>query len=174
MSDQFLAEIRIFGFNFPPSGWATCDGQLMPLSQSTALFALLGTTFGGNGKSNFALPDLQNSVPVQAGQSSTGTYFDLGQQAGSQTETLLQSEMPVHTHTVNALIEEANERQPPNQAPAIGNSIGFYDEAAAQPGVSTAPQATGGTGGSLPHNNMMPYMTMLYCIALQGIFPSRP
>src|SRR3712207_8768631 len=98
MADPFVAEIRIFPFNFPPTGWAFCAGQIMPISQNTALFALLGTTYGGDGKSTFALPNLQGNVPVHPGQARSGTIYDLGQEAGSQTVTLLNSEMPVHTH----------------------------------------------------------------------------
>ena len=174
MADPFLAEIRIFGFNYPPTGWAFCDGQIMPISQNTALFSLLGTQFGGDGKSTFALPDLQGRVPVHQGQGQGLDEYFIGQEGGEQTVTLQQSEMPAHTHSMNALVEEANERQPPNQLIAIGSSIGMYDEAGNNPGVTIAPQSLAVAGSGLPHNNLMPYLTANFCIALQGIFPQRP
>ena len=172
MSDQFLAEIRIFPFNFPPTGWAFCNGQLMPLSQNTALFALLGTFYGGDGKSTFALPNLLNSAPMQTGQGSGLSQRFLGEQSGVESVTLLVSEIPFHTHTVNVSQAEALERIPGGQMPAAGVGIGMY----AAPGALTqmAPQATAPAGGSLPHNNMQPYLTLNFCIALQGIFPQRP
>src|SRR5215208_4798320 len=114
MSDPFVAEIRIFPFNFPPKGWAFCDGQLMPISQNTALFSLLGTTYGGDGKSTFALPDLQGSAPLQPGQGQGLSLYDLGQQGGTESVTLLESEIPVHTHTVNASAEPAVVKLPGN------------------------------------------------------------
>jgi microcystin-dependent protein len=173
MSDQFLAEIRIMPFNFAPTGWATCDGQLLPLSQNTALFSLLGTTYGGDGKSTFALPNMQGSAPIQPGQSQTGTIFDLGQTGGADFVTVLQSEMPAHTHAIQGNINPANlavpspvrslSRASPGQAytSTLTNLTPFSD-LAIQP-----------AGGSLPHNNRMPYLTLLFCIALQGIFPPR-
>src|SRR6266576_1156936 len=114
MADPFVAEIRIFPFNFAPKGWAWCDGQLMPLSQNTALFSLLGTTYGGDGKSTFALPDLQGSFPMQPGQALGGSLFDLGQQSGSQTVTLLVSEMPIHAHSANPKTSLGNSATPNN------------------------------------------------------------
>jgi microcystin-dependent protein len=170
MADPFVAEIRIFPFNFPPTGWAFCDGQLMPISQNTALFALLGTVYGGDGKSTFALPDLQGSAPLHPGQGQGLSLYDLGQIGGTETVTLLVSEMPVHSHQYGATEESANENNPGNHAPA--NGIGMY----AQPAnlVTMAPQMLPPAGGSLPHNNMMPYLTLNFCIALQGVFPQRP
>ena len=170
MSDQFLAEIRIFPFNFPPTGWAFCAGQLMPISQNTALFALLGTTYGGDGKSTFALPDLQGSAPMQPGQGQGLSLRDLGQIGGVETVTLLQTEMPVHAHTYGATEEAANENNPGGHAPAAG--VGMYSQPA-----NLAPmafQTLSLAGGGLPHNNMQPYLTLNFCIALQGIFPQRP
>src|SRR3954453_3525649 len=115
MADPFVAEIRIFPFSFAPKGWAFCDGQLMPLSQNTALFSLLGTTYGGDGKSTFALPDLQGSAPLQPGQGQGLSLYDLGQQGGSETVTLLQSEIPLHTHTLQASVRDATSRLPGDQ-----------------------------------------------------------
>src|SRR3712207_167529 len=170
MADPFVAEIRIFPFNFPPAGWAWCDGQLLPISQNTALFSLLGTTYGGNGKSNFALPDLQGSAPLHPGQGQGLSLYDLGQQGGSQFVTLLESEMPFHTHTYGATEEAANENNPGGHAPAAGVGMYAADSAALTP---MAFQMLSIAGGSLPHNNMMPSLTLNFCIALQGVFPPR-
>jgi len=177
MSDQFVAEIRIFPFNFPPTGWAFCDGQLMPLSQNTALFSLLGTTYGGDGKSTFALPDLQGSVPIQPGQGQGLSLYDLGQVGGTETVTLLQTEMPFHSHNVGmANASNGDSLTPVNctwaQAPSGRGSLFVY-----HPGPPTAKVLATSilpTGGSLPHTNMQPYLTLNFCIALQGIFPQRP
>jgi microcystin-dependent protein len=174
VSDQFLAEIRIFPFNFPPTGWAFCDGQIMPISQNTALFALLGTTYGGDGKSTFALPDLQGSVPMQPGQGEGLSLRDLGEVAGAETVTLLQTEMPVHNHSLQATIEQGDNRLP---APtlALAQSLGAFAYVSGSPPlVQMAPQAITPNGGSLPHNNLQPYLTLNFCIALQGVFPQRP
>jgi microcystin-dependent protein len=175
MADPFVAEIRVVGFNFAPTGWATCDGQIMPISQNTALFSLLGTTYGGDGKSTFALPDLQGSAPMHPGQGAGLSLRDLGEQAGSETVTLLQSEIPVHTHTLsaNALPASASLAAPTQ---ALGRSVGGLAYKASPPGTTAAmsAQAVGLTGGDLPHNNLMPYLTLNYIIALQGIFPQRP
>lgn len=170
MSDQFVAEIRIFPFNFPPTGWAFCNGQLLPISQNTALFSLLGTTYGGDGKSTFALPDLQGNVPMQPGQGQGLSLRDLGEMSGVESVTLLVSEIPFHTHTYSATEEAANENNPANNAPGTG--VGQF----ATPGALTqmAFQTLSLAGGGLPHNNMQPYLTLNFCIALQGIFPQRP
>lgn len=177
MSDQFVAEIRIFPFNFAPTGWTFCDGQLLPISQNTALFSLLGTTYGGDGKSTFALPDLQGSVALQQGQSNTGTLYDLGQMSGTETVTLLQTEIPVHTHQVRVSTQQGDIQQP-TPAMSLARTPGATPFAAGAPAngtaVSMAPQQLAVMGGGLPHNNMMPYLTLNYCIALQGIFPQRP
>ena len=171
MSDPFVAEIRIFGFNFPPTGWAFCNGQLMPISQNTALFALLGTFYGGDGKSTFALPNLQGSAPVHQGQGQGLSEYFLGQQGGSQFVTLLEAEMPAHTHAFTASEEQANENNPGGNVPAGG--VAIWAEATA-PLTPMAFQTLSIAGGSLPHNNMMPYLTVNFCIALQGVFPPRP
>jgi microcystin-dependent protein len=173
MSDQFVAEIRIFPFNFAPTGWAFCDGQLLPISQNTALFSLLGTVYGGDGKSTFALPDLQGSVPMQPGQGQGLSLRDLGEQSGVESITLLQSEIPVHTHAISASNSDGIDRIPSDQTgPAIGVGVSYYAPAANL--TAMALQALTPAGGGLPHNNMQPYLTLNFCIALQGIFPQRP
>jgi microcystin-dependent protein len=174
MADPFVAEIRIFPFNFAPRGWAWCDGQLLPLSQNTALFSLLGTTYGGNGKSNFALPDLQGRVPMHPGQGPGLSLHDLGETGGSETVTLLESEIPSHSHTVNASGADANVRLPAGQFPATGiGGIGLYAVAAGNPQVQLSANTIPPAGGDQPHNNMQPYLTFYFCIALQGVFPPR-
>lgn len=171
MADPFVAEIRIFPFNFAPKGWAWCDGQLLPLSQNTALFSLLGTTYGGNGKSNFALPDLQGRAPMHPGQGSGLSLYDLGESAGSETVTLLESEIPSHSHPVRASVQDATGRTVSAQMPATGIGVALFAPA---PGtVSLADSALAPAGGDQPHNNMMPYVTFYFCIALQGVFPPR-
>jgi microcystin-dependent protein len=172
MADPFVAEIRIFPFNFAPKGWAWCDGQLMPLSQNTALFSLLGTTYGGNGKSNFALPDLQGRTPMPPGQGPGLSLHDLGETGGSETVTLLESEIPVHSHSLIASRSDANSQSPVGQLSAVGvGGIAMY----ASPGsvTSLAPVALTPAGGDQPHNNLQPYITFYFCIALQGVFPPR-
>jgi len=172
MSDQFVAEIRIFGFNFPPTGWATCDGQLMPISQNTALFSLLGTVYGGDGKSTFALPNLQGSAGMQPGQGQGLSLRDLGEQGGAQFVTLLESEMPVHSHVLSGSLLPADSPNPTGAYTAAPANDNIYGAAAGlQP---MALQCLPVAGGSLPHNNMQPYLTVNFCIALQGIFPQRP
>lgn len=172
MADPFVAEIRIFPFNFAPRGWAWCDGQLMPLSQNTALFSLLGTTYGGDGKSNFALPDLQGRAPMHPGQGPGLSLHDLGESAGSETVTLTETEMPAHPHAYVARNFAANADTPGGLCvakPPAGPNI--Y----APPGqlVQMSLQALTPNGGDTPHNNMMPYLTLYFCIALQGVFPPR-
>ncbi|HEV2882780.1 MAG TPA: tail fiber protein [Pyrinomonadaceae bacterium] len=171
MADPFVAEIRILPFTFAPKGWAFCDGQLLPLSQNTALFSLLGTTYGGNGKSNFALPDLQGRAAMHPGQGPGLSLHDLGETGGSETVTLLESEIPAHTHTVLSSLSDAIERVPTGQLFATGIAIGQY----AAPGalVQLSQNAVTPAGGDQPHNNMMPYLTLNFCIALQGVFPPR-
>jgi microcystin-dependent protein len=175
MSDPFVAEIRIFGFNFAPTGWAQCNGQLLPISQNTALFSLLGTMYGGDGKSTFALPNLEGSGAVGAGQGPGLSLYDEGQSGGSEFVTLLQSEMPVHTHNVRAATVFDADQNMPGPQTTFGKSFN---------GLAYAPTGTGQTiqmnfqtcsiaGGSLPHNNMMPYLTLNFCIAMQGVFPPR-
>ena len=179
MADPFVAEIRIFPFNFPPTGWAFCDGQLLPISQNTALFALLGTYYGGDGKSTFALPNLQGQAPLQQGQSTTGTQYFLGETSGSQYVTLLQTEMPIHTHSAMAANFPGSDNVPaPTNDIARGAGapgLNAYVPGSPQPPLAQmAFQSLAPTGGSLPHNNMMPYLTLNFCIAQQGVFPPRP
>jgi microcystin-dependent protein len=171
MADPFVAEIRIFPFNFAPKGWAWCDGQLLPLSQNTALFSLLGTTYGGNGKSNFALPDLQGRAPMHPGQGPGLSLHDLGETGGSDTVSLLESEIPSHAHPLIASQSDAIERTPGGQLLATTIGLGAY----ASPNALTNlnPNALAPAGGDQPHNNMQPYLTFYFCIALQGVFPPR-
>ena len=171
MADPFVAEIRIFPFNFAPKGWAWCDGQLLPLSQNTALFSLLGTTYGGNGKSNFALPDLQGRAPMHPGQGPGLSLHDLGETGGSETVSLLESEIPAHSHALNASQADGISQTPVNEQLAAGIGIGQY--AAPSALTQLSPNALAPAGGDLPHNNMQPYLTFYFCIALQGVFPPR-
>ena len=175
MSDQFVAEIRIFPFNFAPTGWAQCNGQLLPISQNTALFSLLGTFYGGDGKSTFGLPNLQDAAAMFWGQGSGLSLRDIGEMSGEQNVTLLVTEIPSHVHTVNAKL--AGGQAVPTglvwgTSSAAKAAANFYAPAAASP-VLFNPGALSIAGSSLPHNNMPPYLTLNYCIALQGIFPPR-
>jgi microcystin-dependent protein len=169
--DPFVAEIRIFPFNFAPRGWAWCDGQLLPLSQNTALFSLLGTTYGGDGKSTFALPDLQGSAPMHPGQGPGLSFHDLGETGGSDTVSLLTSEIPFHNHQIKAVPEPADLKTPENYSLAASTQGKVY--AAGTPNVQMALNQMTAVGGSLPHNNLMPYLTTYFCIAMQGVFPPR-
>jgi microcystin-dependent protein len=172
--DPFVAEIRIFPFNFAPKGWAWCDGQLLPLSQNTALFSLLGTTYGGDGKSNFALPDLEGCAPMHPGQGPGLSLHDLGETGGSETVTLLESEMPAHPHTLQANAGQAD-LQSPSTARVLARASGgsAYQANSAQNVVAMAPEALAPAGGDQPHNNLQPYLTFFFNIALQGVFPPR-
>ena len=172
MADPFVAEIRIFPFNFAPTGWALCDGQILPLSQNTALFSLLGTTYGGDGKSTFALPDLQGRAPMHPGQGKGLSLYDLGQQGGTDNVTLLESELPLHPHQLRGnTLDTADTNVPsPNAAFALSSGGTLYQTAM---NAQLAPEALAPAGGSLPHNNMQPYLTLTFCIALQGVFPPR-
>jgi microcystin-dependent protein len=175
MADPFVAEIRMFPFNFAPKGWAFCNGQLLPISQNTALFSLLGTAYGGDGKSNFALPNLQGSLPVHAGQGPGLSLYDLGQAGGSESVTLLQTEMPGHPHGMVAS-NLPSDQAAPNPLRSIARSINasIFVAGSPQPAlVQMGAVAISPTGGSQPHNNMMPYLTVNFCIALQGVYPPR-
>jgi microcystin-dependent protein len=175
VSNPFVAEIRILTGNFAPTGWAFCNGQLMPLSQNTALFSLLGTTFGGDGKSNFALPNLQGAAPVFWGQGPGLSLRDLGESGGEQAVTLLQSEVPPHTHSLQASPHNADLGSPGPQNSLARSAPGQIYKV---PAGAAAPQplAQGvlpAVGGNLPHNNMQPYQGLNFCIALQGVYPVR-
>jgi microcystin-dependent protein len=170
--DPFVAEIRIFPFNFAPRGWAWCDGQLLPISQNTALFSLLGTTYGGDGKSNFALPNMQGNAPMHPGQGPGLSLHDLGETGGSQTVSLLESEIPSHTHTVFAY-NDVGEDRIPGPSEALARSTGGNLYAAPANLVAMSPQTLAPAGSSFPHNNMQPYLTFYFNIALQGVFPPR-
>jgi len=171
MADPFVAESRIFPFNFAPKGWAKCDGQIRPISQNTALFSLLGTTYGGDGKSNFALPDLQGSAPMHPGQGPGLSLHDLGETGGSETVTLLESEMPAHSHAMSVSGQVGISNTPESQLLAVGEGINLY--APANNLTSMALQMLSPAGASLPHNNLQPYLTFNFCIALQGVYPPR-
>lgn len=172
MADPFVAEIRIFPFNFAPRGWAWCDGQLLPLSQNTALFSLLGTTYGGNGKSNFALPDLQGRAPMHPGQGPGLSLHDLGETGGSETVTLLESEIPLHAHQLRADVLDLADTNAisGNASLALSSGGTLYQDI---PNATAAPESLAPAGGDQPHNNLMPYLTFYFCIALQGVFPPR-
>jgi microcystin-dependent protein len=171
VAEPFLSEIRIFSFNFPPKGWAFCNGQVMPINQNQALFALLGTTYGGNGQTTFALPDLRDRVPI-----SFGGGFTLGTVGGSPSVTLTQQTMPEHIHTLQASTTDADSPDPFGLPGPAGHvlaeaTFNVYGAAAA---LTTMKQGTvGNVGGSQAHSNEQPYLTLNFCIALQGIFPSR-
>ena len=165
MADPFVAEIRIFPFNFAPKGWAWCDGQLLPLSQNTALFSLLGTTFGGDGLTTFALPDLRGRTPIHVGSGHT-----LGERGGEQAHTLSIAELPTHTHALTASHDNATTSIPANNVVMAQASIDMYRSPTSL--VAMEPASVANTGGSQAHLNMQPYLTLSFCIALQGIFPS--
>jgi microcystin-dependent protein len=166
MAEPFLSEIRITSFGFPPKGWAFCDGQLLPINQNQALFSLLGTTYGGNGQTNFALPDLRSRVPIH-----TGNGHSLGQSGGEQSHTLILSETPQHTHQANASASPGNDIVPTSHvlASPLNQTYRAPDTAL----TSLHPATVANAGGSQPHQNMQPFLTLSFCIALEGIFPSQ-
>lgn len=175
MADQFIGEIRIVPFNFAPYGWALCNGQILPISQNTALFSLLGIQFGGNGTSNFALPNLQGSAPMNQGDGLGLTPRVMGETGGEPNVTLLISQLPAHTHVPQA--GAASTSSAPGPTVTFGDGgrgkESAYTPAAPASAVLLNPQAVGLAGGSQPHNNMSPYLTLNFVIALQGVFPSR-
>jgi microcystin-dependent protein len=166
MAEPFLSEIRIMSFNFAPKGWALCNGQLLPINQNQALFSLLGTTYGGNGQTNFALPDLQGRTPVHEGNG-----FSLGERGGETAHTVSTSELPTHTHSANASSETGNNAIPTSNV--LASSLNQSYRAPDQALTSILPTTIANTGGSQTHENMQPYLTLSFCIALQGIFPSQ-
>lgn len=177
MSDPFVAEIRMFGFNFAPKGWAFCDGQILPISQNTALFSLLGTMYGGNGQSTFALPNLQGNAPLQTGQGPGLSDRFQGETGGQVFVTLLESEMPSHNHLLGCGTATGTSPSPSNAvwaAARLGRlGINAYAPTPGAAPPQMSPAALAAAGGSQPHNNMPPYLTLNFCIALQGIFPPR-
>lgn len=174
MADPFVAEVRIFPFNFAPKGWAWCNGQLLPISQNTALFSLLGTTYGGDGKSTFALPDIEGRAVMHPGQGPGLSLHDLGEMSGSETVTLLESEIPAHSHTLTASGSDGGDRSPANEQFAVNvGGVNMYAPPS-NPLTQLAFQALPPAGGDQPHNNMQPYLTFFFNIALQGVFPPRP
>jgi microcystin-dependent protein len=170
MADPFVAEIRIFGFNFAPKGWAFCDGQILPISQNTALFSLLGTIYGGNGKTTFALPNLQGSAPMFWGQGPGLSLYDIGQTGGEDTVTLLLSETPTHSHNITAQTIDQGDTRIPSPTVNLGNTQMYSN---ANPTATMDQSATSLYGNSGPHNNLQPYLTLNLCIALQGVYPPR-
>lgn len=166
MSTPFLGEIKIVSFNFPPKGWALCDGQLLPINQNQALFSLFGTMYGGNGQTTFALPDLRGRSPMHV-----GSGFLQGQKAGEESHTLTISEMPTHTHQVTATSDGAGSMEPAGLTWAAASDTSPYSSNA--PNTTMSPSSISTVGGSQPHNNMGPYIVLNMIVALQGIFPSR-
>jgi microcystin-dependent protein len=175
MADPFVAEIRIFAGNFPPNGWALCNGQIMSISQNTALFSLLGTTYGGNGTSTFALPNLQGQTPLQQGQGPGLTPRNLGEVSGEPTVTLLSNEIPAHNHFFEAGSggKSGDVKTPTGNALSSGPQTDITYSIVATPNIQMSPLALTPAGGNLPHNNLMPYLTLNFIIALQGVFPPR-
>jgi microcystin-dependent protein len=165
MAEPFLSEIRIMSFGFPPKGWALCNGQLLPINQNQALFSLLGTTYGGDGQVNFALPDLRSRAPIHVGDGHT-----LGERSGEAAHTVAIAELPTHAHFVQASTSDGNNVVPTNNvlASPLNQSYRAPDQAL----TTMIPGTIGNVGGSQAHNNMQPYLTLSFCIALQGIFPS--
>jgi len=173
MSDQFVAEIRIVGFNFPPRGWASCAGQILPISQNTALFSLLGTYYGGDGRTNFALPNLQAAVPIGPGQGPGLSDRVIGEIGGSENITLLTSEIPAHTHAVNVVTAKANKQSPIGNHFATDATGKTKEYSNVAPNASMAATTLQPVGSSQPHSNLQPTLYINYVIALQGIFPPR-
>jgi microcystin-dependent protein len=174
MSDPFLAEIRMFGGGFTPSGWAQCNGQLIPIPQNTALFSLLGTTYGGDGKNTYALPNLQGSAPIGAGTGAGLSQRFLGDTLGTPSVTLLTSEMPGHQHTIAAYGDDLADVNTPSDGVILGASSGLTLYAKSTFDTTMNAQALSPTGGNQPHNNLMPFLAVNFIIATRGIFPPRP
>lgn len=171
--NPFLAEIRIFPFTFAPQGWALCNGQLLPITQNTALFALLGTMYGGDGKTTFALPDLRDRAPMAFGAGNGVTERFQGEMGGEEAVALIPSEIPPHTHTLRGVTTIAEVSSPTANAP-LSRSVGKAAYHAPDGSMTTmAPAAVSATGSDSPHNNLMPYLVFSFCIALQGVFPPR-
>ncbi len=174
MSQPFIAEIRMFGGNFAPRGWAFCNGQIMSIAQNTALFSLLGVTYGGNGQTTFGLPDLRGRASMHPGQGPGVSPRSLGEQGGSPTVTLIQTEIPAHTHTFSANGSDPGEDLSPGPSEYLSRSAGglVYSTSSAPP-VTLNPATISPAGGSQPHNNRQPYLGITFIIAMQGVYPSR-
>lgn len=172
MSEPFLAEIRMVGFNFAPRGWAFCDGQILPIAQNQSLYSLLGPTYGGDGRTTFALPDLRGRTPIHVGASSGGTDYRLGSKGGEETQTLIVAEMPQHNHQEKASNDTADQLVPTDMVLARSTATDpiWVNPA---PLVNMDSGSVANVGGSQPHENMQPYLVINFCIALQGLFPSR-
>ncbi len=172
MSEPFLAEVHIFGFNFPPRGWAQCDGQILPINQNQSLYSLLGTTYGGDGRTTFALPDLRGRTPLHVGDSTTpgSVNHPLGNGSGEEDHTVTMSEMPGHDHSVAAKAASATSDEPQGNLPA---RPGFDAYRSPSSLGAFAPETVANTGGGTSHENMQPWLAVNFCIALQGLFPSR-
>jgi microcystin-dependent protein len=175
MSDPYVGEIRAVGYNFAPTGWAQCNGQLLAISQNTALFSLLGTTYGGNGTSNFALPNLQGSCPVQSGQGPGLSYIDLGETGGDPTVTLQTQQLAAHTHAIGVVNASGTQNTPANGALAEARTgrVADLQYGAGVTQVAMNPAMLALAGNNQPHNNLPPYLVVNFIIALQGIFPPR-
>lgn len=172
--DPFVAEIRIFGFNFAPRGWALCNGQLLPISQNTALFSLLGTTYGGDGVTNFALPNLQGRLPMHPGQGPALSPRALGESAGAETVVVADKQMASHRHTLKATTVTGRTGSPSGNALGNSGAVSLYQTNTTLNLANTATNAISTVGGGQAHNNLMPYLSLNFCIALQGVFPPRP
>jgi microcystin-dependent protein len=171
MADPFVAEIRIFAGNYAPTGWALCNGQLVPISQNTALFSLLGTYYGGDGRTTFALPNLQGCAPMHQGQGQGLSQRSIGEQGGEPAVTLIQNEMPAHAHALNATNQLQNLPDPANHTLARAGANAYVQNPASLTQMNGL--AIGITGDGLPHNNLPPFLTLTFIIALQGVFPPR-
>lgn len=173
MSEPFIGQIMAVGFNFAPRGWAMCDGQLLPISQNDALYALIGTTYGGDGVTTFALPDLRSRIAIHQGQGPGLTNRPIGQASGTETVTLTSNQMPSHTHPVSATAVNADKPTPANNIWATEPTTGTFFYGAGPTDSTMSPQTISTAGGNQPHDNLMPYLTMTYVISLFGIFPSQ-
>jgi microcystin-dependent protein len=174
MSEPFIAEVRIFAGNFAPRGWAFCNGQLLPVSQNTALFSLIGTTYGGDGRSTMALPNLQGRFPMHPGRGPGLTARRLGERGGTETVTLTEAQVPQHNHRLRASIDDGDLQAPsPNRSLARSAGGFAYQTSSTSDLVTMASQALGSSGGSQPHNNLQPFLVLTFIIALVGLYPSR-
>ncbi|HYG57716.1 MAG TPA: tail fiber protein [Symbiobacteriaceae bacterium] len=170
MAQPYVGEIRMFGGNFAPAGWMFCEGQLLPISENETLFQLIGTTYGGDGESTFALPDLRGRIPIHMGTGPDGTTYQLGESGGTETVTLTTQQIPVHTHAPSAQSETGNKADPQGGVWAFSNLAQFTSAA---PDDVMLPNLVNPTGGSQPHDNMMPFLCVNFIISLFGIFPSQ-